>query len=403
MIELGTYFAAPYGATLLTDLGARVIKIEQLDGDPIRHIIPFPEVGAVKVLQGKETVAVDIHTDAGREIVHELVRHADAVLVSFRAGVVERLGLDPASLLAVNPDLVYLSAPGYGVDGPCGHRPAFAPTIGAGSGLAMRNIGESAAQGPDLEVEVVKPTALRVASAAMGVGHADGFSALGVASALLLGLLARERGAPGQALQTSMLLSMAHVLVEDMVEYDDRPARLDDRPGAARALGALPPVRDRRRLGVPRRTRAVGVGRPRCRRWRPSSTSRPTRASPTRTPAVPTTTSSPISWRGCSASSRPATGRTSSAHVDVGCLAVRNGAPDAQLFADGGLGRQNGWVTDVEHPTIGTHPRLMPLVEFSRSSTVVKPSSLLRRAHRLGARASSATTPIASRRCVKRA
>src|SRR5262249_59705861 len=131
-------------------------KVEQLDGDPIRHIIPFPEVGAVKVLQGKECVAVDIHTDAGQAIVRELVRGADAVLVSFRAGVVERLGLDPASLLAINPDLVYLSAPGYGVDGPCGHCPAFAPTIGAGSGLAMRNIGEAAAQGPHLPAELVE-------------------------------------------------------------------------------------------------------------------------------------------------------------------------------------------------------------------------------------------------------
>jgi crotonobetainyl-CoA:carnitine CoA-transferase CaiB-like acyl-CoA transferase len=376
VIEMGTYYAAPYGATLLTDLGARVIKIEQLDGDPIRHIIPFPEAGAVKVLQGKETVAADIHTDAGREIVRELVRRADAVLVSFRAGVVERLGLDPASLLAVNPDHVYLSAPGYGVDGPCGHCPAFAPTIGAGSGLAMRNIGESAAQGPDLEVEVVKPTALRVASAAMGVGHADGFSALGVASALLLGLLARERGAPGQALQTSMLLSMAHVLVEDMVEYDDRPARLMTDPGlhglsaryrlyetadgwvflAAPApsewdalVSALAPFVDL--AADPRFTDEDA------RRAHDDELADLLAGMFRKQPAG--------DWE------------SELCAVDVGCLAVRNGAPDAQLFADGGLGRQNGWVTDVEHPTIGTHPRLMPLVEFSRSSTVVKPSSLL--------------------------
>jgi crotonobetainyl-CoA:carnitine CoA-transferase CaiB-like acyl-CoA transferase len=63
--------------------------------------------------------------------------------------------------------------------------------------------------------------------------------------------------------------------------------------------------------------------------------------------------------------------------ADVGCVALRDGAPDAQLFADGGLGRENGWITDIEHPTIGVHPRLMPLVGFSRSSTVVKPSALL--------------------------
>jgi formyl-CoA transferase len=55
---------------------------------------------------------------------------------------------------------------------------------------------------------------------------------------------------------------------------------------------------------------------------------------------------------------------------------VRSGAPDRQLFPDGGLGRQNGWITDVDHPVVGRHPRLMPLVEFSRSSTVVLPSAL---------------------------
>ncbi len=62
--------------------------------------------------------------------------------------------------------------------------------------------------------------------------------------------------------------------------------------------------------------------------------------------------------------------------VDVGCLEVRAGPPDTQLFADGGMGRAKGWIADVEHPTLGTHPRLAPLVEFSRSSTVVKPSAL---------------------------
>src|SRR5204863_9291235 len=108
---------------------------------------------------------------------------------------------------------------------------AFAPTIGAGSGLAFRNIGQSVPQRDDLTVEETKLAALRISSAAMGVGHADGFSALGVASALLLGLLAHERGAPGQAMQSSMLLTMAHVLVEDMVEYDDRPVRRTSDPG----------------------------------------------------------------------------------------------------------------------------------------------------------------------------
>jgi crotonobetainyl-CoA:carnitine CoA-transferase CaiB-like acyl-CoA transferase len=375
VVELGTYYAAPYGATLLTDLGARVIKVEQLDGDPIRHIIPFPEVGAVKVLQGKETVAVDIHTEAGRAIVHELVRGADAVLVSFRAGVVERVGLDPATLLAINPDLVYLSAPGYGVDGPCGHRPAFAPTIGAGSGLAFRNVGESVPQRADLDVEEVKPAALRIATAAMGVGHADGFSALGVASALLLGLLARERGAPGQAMQTSMLLTMAHVLVEDMVEYEGRPARLTSDPG-------LHGLAARYRL-YETADGWVFLAAPAPSEWDALADALAPYVD-LRADARFTDESARDEHDGDLADMLGTVFRKQGADDweaellahDVGCLRVRKGGPDRQLFADGGLGRVNRWITDVEHPTIGTHPRLSPLVGFSRSSTVVKPSAL---------------------------
>jgi crotonobetainyl-CoA:carnitine CoA-transferase CaiB-like acyl-CoA transferase len=375
VIELGTYYAAPYGATLLTDLGARVIKVEQLDGDPIRHIVPFPEVGAVKVLQGKEVVAVVSHTDAGRAIVYDLVRTADALLLSFRAGVVERLGLDPASLHAINPDLMYLSAPGYGVDGPCGHRPAFAPTIGAGSGLAFRNIGRSVPDPDDLDLEGTKLAALRISSAAMGVGHADGFSALGVASALLLGLLARERGAPGQAMQSSMLLSMAHVLVEDMVEYEGRAPMAASDPGLH---------------GLSARYRLYETGDG----WIFLAAPAPSEWDDLVSALKP--------YVDLGADARFADEETRVTHdaelteilgevfrlhaardcetelgaVDVGCLEVRSGPPDVQLFPDGGMGRTNGWITDVEHPTIGTHPRLMPLVEFSRSSTVVKPSAL---------------------------
>ncbi|MDQ1431229.1 MAG: hypothetical protein QOF40_1831 [Actinomycetota bacterium] len=375
VLELGTYYAAPYGSTLLTDLGARVIKIEQLDGDPIRHIVPFPEVGAVKVLQGKEVVAVDIHTDAGREIVYDLVRTADALLLSFRAGVVERLGLDPASVLAINPDLMYLSAPGYGVDGPCGHRPAFAPTIGAGSGLAFRNIGRSVPDPDDLDLEGTKLAALRISSAAMGVGHADGFSALGVASALLLGLLARERGAPGQAMQSSMLLSMAHVLVEDMVEYDGRAPSAASDPGL-HGLSALYRLYD------------TGDGwlflaAPAASEWHDLVSA----LKPYVDLGADARFADEQARRAHDAELAEILGDVFRIHaagdwetelcaVDVGCLEVRSGPPDVQLFSDGGMGRTNGWITDVEHPTIGTHPRLMPLVEFSRSSTVAKPSAL---------------------------
>ncbi len=137
VLELGGMFAAPFGATVLADLGARVIKVEPLDGDTIRGIMAFPEAGGGKVLQGKESIALDIRTHAGLAVVYEIARRCDVVLQCYRAGVAPRVGIDEATLKAVNPGLVYLNAPGYGIDGPYGGKPAYAPSIGAASGVSL--------------------------------------------------------------------------------------------------------------------------------------------------------------------------------------------------------------------------------------------------------------------------
>src|SRR5271166_4481482 len=137
VLEFGSMFAAPYGATLLTDLGTRVIKIEPLTGDNIRTLVAFPEAGGAKVLQGKESVAIDLTTPEGRDIVYELVKRSDAALQCFRGKAAERAGIDEDTLKKINPDLVYLSAPGYGVDGPYAARGAYAPSIGAASGVSL--------------------------------------------------------------------------------------------------------------------------------------------------------------------------------------------------------------------------------------------------------------------------
>ena len=223
IVELGTYYAAPFASTLMAELGARVIKLEQTDGDPHRTMLPFPELSGLKVLQGKESLGVDLGTPEGREIAYRIIAKADVVLQSFRAGAAERLGLDAATLLALNPDLVYHAAPGYGEDGPCGKRPAFAPTAGAGAGLAWRNAGASVRMGPDLTLDEVKRGAMQLATAVMGVGNSDGISAVTAASAMILGIYARKRGHGGQKILTSMLSSTAHSLGEIMVEYADQP------------------------------------------------------------------------------------------------------------------------------------------------------------------------------------
>jgi crotonobetainyl-CoA:carnitine CoA-transferase CaiB-like acyl-CoA transferase len=220
IIEFGTMFAAPYGATLLGDLGARVIKIEPLAGDNIRTLVAFPEAGGAKVLQGKESVALDITTAEGREIVHELVKHADVVLQCFRGQAAQRAQIDEDSLKAINPNLVYLTAPGYGVDGPFATRGAYAPSIGAASGMTLTDAGGPQ---PAHTIDDVHRSAVRLhAAGASPAVQSDGVAALGVASALLLGIYAKRRGTDIPHMVTTMLGSAANAMIAFNVTYPNR-------------------------------------------------------------------------------------------------------------------------------------------------------------------------------------
>ncbi|MFE5027488.1 CaiB/BaiF CoA transferase family protein [Streptomyces sp. NPDC056656] len=223
VLELGGMFAAPYGATLLTDMGARVIKVEPLEGDTIRTVVAFPEAGGAKVLQGKESIALDLRTPEGLAVVRDLARRCDMVLQCFRAGVAERIGVDEASLKAVNPDLVYLHAPGYGIDGPYGHKPAYAPSIGAASGIALTDAA-AAGTSPGSREELLRGARERWAGGAVPAVQADGIAALGVGSALLLGLYAKRRGVAMTAMTTTMLGSCTQALISRNTSYAGRPA-----------------------------------------------------------------------------------------------------------------------------------------------------------------------------------
>ncbi len=103
VLELGTFFAAPFGGTVLREVGARVIKVEPLEGEPMRTLLPFPELGAAKCVQGKESICVDLSTEEGRAIVHALAGRSDIVLQSFRAGVAKRQGVDADTLRCSQP------------------------------------------------------------------------------------------------------------------------------------------------------------------------------------------------------------------------------------------------------------------------------------------------------------
>ncbi|MEV6336799.1 CoA transferase [Nocardia vinacea] len=223
VLELGSMYAGPYGATLLTDLGARVIKIEPLDGDLIRWLMAFPEAGGAKVLQGKESIAIDLGSEAGREVVRDLVRGCDAVLQTFRAGVATRMGVDEASLKSINPDLVYVHAPGYGIDGPYAARPAYAPSIGAASGISLTD-APLAGRSPGDRAELLRSARELYSASAVPAVQCDGIAALGVASALLLGLCAKRRGFAMTELVTTMLATSTHALIARNTSYAERPA-----------------------------------------------------------------------------------------------------------------------------------------------------------------------------------
>jgi crotonobetainyl-CoA:carnitine CoA-transferase CaiB-like acyl-CoA transferase len=223
VLEFGSMFAGPYGATLLADLGARVIKVEPLEGDNIRNLVAFPEAGGAKVLQGKESVAIDFTTPEGLELVYELAKRADIVLQCFRGKAAERSKIDEASLRAVNPELAFVTTSGYGVDGPFAHRAAYAPSVGAASGLALIDSHDTGAAPADLDELHARAVKLHAGGAVPAV-QSDGIAAHGVGSAMLVALYAKRRGRTLTNAVTTMLGTVQQAMIPYNASYSTRPA-----------------------------------------------------------------------------------------------------------------------------------------------------------------------------------
>jgi crotonobetainyl-CoA:carnitine CoA-transferase CaiB-like acyl-CoA transferase len=222
VLEFGSMFAGPYGATLLADLGARVIKVEPLEGDNIRNLVAFPEAGGAKVLQGKESVAIDFTKPEGLELVYELAGRSDIVLQCFRGKAAERAKIDEGSLRAVNPELAFVTTSGYGVDGPFAHRAAYAPSVGAASGLALTDSHDTGAPPTDLDDVHSRAVKLHAGGAVPAV-QSDGIAAHGVGSALMVALYAKRRGKPLCNAVTTMLGTVQQAMIPYNVSYASRP------------------------------------------------------------------------------------------------------------------------------------------------------------------------------------
>ena len=120
VIDLTVNSPGPFCSMVMSDLGARVVKVEPPSGDPLRH---DPDIFAA-FNRGKESIELDLKTVAARKLLKRLARRADVILEGSRPGVAKRLGADYATLSEDNPGLVYCSISGFGQDGPWRNRPA---------------------------------------------------------------------------------------------------------------------------------------------------------------------------------------------------------------------------------------------------------------------------------------
>ena len=221
VLEFATVIAAPLGAAILADLGARVIKVEPIGGDPFRAM-GVASMGAGRCNGSKESIALDLKSAEGQEIVQALARETDIVIHNYRPGVPERLGIGYETLSAIRPELVYVYVNGYGRSGPGAHRPSTHPIPGAGLGGALMQMGEGM---PPACTTI--PELREVARKFFRANelNPDPNTSVVVASSSLLGLYARRRFGKGQEVFVDMFGANAWANADDFVSYEGKPPR----------------------------------------------------------------------------------------------------------------------------------------------------------------------------------
>lgn len=212
VLDLSEYIAGPLAGELLADLGADVIKVEPPLGDFWRHtapVAPGESRGFMGVNKGKRSISLDLKQEEGKAVFRRLVATADILLANYRPGVAERLGVDYATLSALNPRLIYCQNTAFGSEGPYRDRPGFDLVSQAMTGI-MAFEGASGLPHP---IITTSPTDL-----AAGM-----FLAYGAAAALYH----RERTGRGQFIETSLFAAGIAVQYRPMfsIERIDREQR----------------------------------------------------------------------------------------------------------------------------------------------------------------------------------
>ena len=191
VLDLSKVLAGPLCAQYLGDLGAEVIKVEAVgQGDETRGWPPFPAPGLGTVFlsanRNKRSIAINMKSDRGRKLVHELAKSADVAIESFGTGVAERLGIDAASLRALNDRLVHCSISGFGRTGPLKNSPGYDVILQAFSGI-MSMTGD---EGGGYIRSPISPI--------------DQMTGVHAFSGILASLFAREKSGRGASIQVSL-------------------------------------------------------------------------------------------------------------------------------------------------------------------------------------------------------
>ncbi len=220
VVELATIIAAPLGAALLADMGADVIKVEQIGGDPFRSMLAG--LGAARVNTGKRSISANLKTDEGRRAVQDVLATADVIIHNYRPGVPERLGIGYEQVCERNPDVVYLQSNGYGPDGPGAQRPSTHPIPGAAMGGVMYQLAERLpADLQDFADHRMWASRLMRANEL----NPDPNTALVIATSALLGLSARQRTGKGQQIIVDMFGANAYANADDFLAYPGKRQR----------------------------------------------------------------------------------------------------------------------------------------------------------------------------------
>ena len=224
ILDLSTVIAGPLSTSLNYELGARVIRIETLDGDTMRR--NFDGLGANRTQAGAENISINLQTPEGKEIFDGLAAKADILVHNMRPGAPERLGIGYDQVSKFNPGIVYVYAGGYGDSGPHSHRPAMHPIGGAVLGGVLHQLGRDIMPPPEqtMTVDEIKEFARRLGRS--NETNPDPNSSMVISTGALLGLCARERFGGGQYVLSTMIGANAYANVDDFFSYEGKPERL---------------------------------------------------------------------------------------------------------------------------------------------------------------------------------